>query len=68
MSKCFRKGFKYVFTIKKFKKDIGSSSPWVKECNGRTVSFVNSQDGIIWELGYGVVPKWCKCIGREKDE
>lgn len=64
MSKCFRKGFKYVFTTKKFKKVMGSSSTWAKECNGRTVSIVNSQGGRIRELGYSVIPEWCKCIGK----
>lgn len=75
MSKCFRKGFKYVFTKKKFIKDAGYNrymniytKLWVDICNGQIVEIVNSSEGEIGEMRYEVYPEWCKCIGREKDE
>lgn len=73
MSKCFREEFKYVFTKKKFLKDMGHreyaqtfTKHWVDECNGQIVEIVNSLEGEVGEVEYIVIPKWCKCIGRQK--
>lgn len=65
MSKCFKEGFKYVFTTKKFKKDTGSRnvSQWVKTCNGREVDIRFDWMGTI-KGDWLVSPEWCKCIGK----
>lgn len=93
MSKCFREGFKYVFTKKKFIKDAGHrrymgtytsttlqalknslilhrrymgtyTRPWFEVCNGQVVKVVSSKEGEVGEAEYGVIPEWCKCIGK----
>lgn len=72
MSKCFREGFKYVFTKKKFIKDAGhrrymeTSKPWADECDGRAVEVLDCKNGLIktGEEPYRVNSEWCKCIGR----
>lgn len=78
MSKCFREGFKYVFTKKKFLKDAGHrrymgtyTKPWVDVCNGQVVKVIGSLEGYAGTenigneiVHYSVIPEWCKCIGR----
>lgn len=65
MAKHFIKGNKYVFSAKKFKKDMGKktykrSKWWVNENNGREVTIESSITG---ECGYYlIIPEWCKCI------
>lgn len=63
MSKQFREGLTYVFTMKKYKKDRGCKQfLWVKKANGRKVDIRTE----CTENGYRVVPEWCKCIGQER--
>lgn len=73
MNKCFKKGFIYVFSKEKFLKSMGHrryvqtyTKPWVDECDGKTVEVVSNREGEVGEAEYGVIPEWCKCIGRQK--
>jgi uncharacterized membrane protein len=61
MAKAFKEGKRYVFTTKKFCKDMKEKpNDWVKECNGREVKIVNSDSGVIGH--YDINPHWCKEI------
>jgi hypothetical protein len=63
LSKQFRKGLVYVFTMKKYKKDSGNKQYlWARKANGRKVD-VRTE---LTENGYRVCPEWCKCIGKER--
>lgn len=71
MSKCFREGFKYVFTKKKFMQVEGKGEykihrKWVNECNGRIVKVIGNKNGEIGKIEFGVYPEWCKsrCIRK----
>lgn len=73
MSKCFKKGFIYVFSKEKFIKYEGYkeymnilTKPWVDECDGMTIEYLDHKNGLIktGEEPYRVNPEWCKCIGR----
>lgn len=65
----FRPGLIYVFTKKKFIKDMGKSKYktnkcWVDKCNGQIVEVVNVKFGTA--IGTDVHIDWCKCIGRSE--
>lgn len=63
VSKNFKPGLVYVFTMKKYVKDgRDKHSVWAKEANGRKVDIKSA----LTENGFTVFPEWCKCIGSER--
>lgn len=65
MSKSFKVGKRYVVTTKKILKayrrfNHKPSGSWLTEINGREVSVLSPQDGVV--NIYRVLPKWCKEI------
>jgi hypothetical protein len=63
VSKNFKPGLIYVFTMKKYIKDgRNKHSIWAKEANGRKVDIESE----LTENGYAVAPWWCKCIGLDR--
>ncbi|MBV4415117.1 hypothetical protein [Clostridium tyrobutyricum] len=62
MGRRFRKGLKYVFTSKKYKKLTGTLPQQVKKINGHMV--VPENDFVADCHDFWVIPEWCKCIGR----
>ena len=69
----FIKGNVYVFTKKKFIKDMGKKKyqkkkglNWVDKINGGIVKINGSNVGNIH--GYSVDPDWCKCISNKNNK
>ena len=63
----FRPGLKYVFTTKRFKRDVNriglsldNKRSWFKDCNGIEVNVIDSFNGKVGD--YDVSPVWCKVV------
>lgn len=71
MSKRFEVGKKYVFTKKKYIRDMGKKTykiykSWVDKCNGRIVIINSPSVGDI--CGYSINSKWCKEVKTMSEE
>lgn len=64
----FQPGLVYVFTTKRYLKDMKYTSAtkggWAKRANGHIVKVEGKFEGTTIR-GYSVSPDWCKCIGKE---
>lgn len=66
----FQPGLIYVFSYKKYKKDMLSmgckpTGTWARSVNGMIVTVTTDVGGFCGR--YGVNLDWCKCIGGKLD-